>query len=408
MRLALVNKHLRLGGIETVVQQLWRGLPARGIAADLWVAEYGSRPAPGVRLMYPPALTRLSRSRLAPWAARAFPRRSWGDRIFRQLLRSDHEVVHVHGFDATYASLESLVELAHAKPVALTLHGSWFFTGGCGQPLGCERFTDGCGRCPQAGRWPIPTDDDTAEALARKRRLLRDAPIHFVSPARHLRADALRSAVGRAWTITHIPNGVDTTTFRGERKHDATLRRACGVDPDRFVVLAACRDFRDETKGTDLLIEALRMTAADDLQVVLVGHDADAVARALPSSIRPLAKGYVENDAIRRDLFEVADVLLFTSRAETFPCVVLEAMSAECCVVSTPLAGVIEQVRHEATGLVADGFSGAAIARELARAAADRTWTAQLGRRARGAAVERFSEAAMIAGHAALYEGMRR
>jgi hypothetical protein len=45
MKVALVNKHYQLGGIETVVHQLWHGLRGRGIGAELWISEFGELPA---------------------------------------------------------------------------------------------------------------------------------------------------------------------------------------------------------------------------------------------------------------------------------------------------------------------------------------------------------------------------
>jgi hypothetical protein len=146
MKVALVNKHYQLGGAETVVHQLWHGLPGRGIGAELWISEFGHLPAhESVHPLYPPLLNRLLHSRFANVTQHIFPRREWTAYEFEKIRPCDCNVVYVHGFDETYPDMEALVELAHAKPMALTLRGAWFFTGGC------ERFTKACGQCPQAG-----------------------------------------------------------------------------------------------------------------------------------------------------------------------------------------------------------------------------------------------------------------
>lgn len=392
-----------------MAHQLWRGLECRGARADLWVSEYGGWPsAAGLQPMYPRVLNRMQHSRLSTYIERRFPRRKWTEKTFRRLAHSDYDIVHVHGFDGTYAGLEMLIELARSKPVVVTVHGSWWFTGGCGQPMGCERFTRACGECPQAGVWPVPAHDDTAAQLAKKQSLLQDAPIQFISPALHLSAAVARSAVGSRWQIAHIPNGVDPAFFQGHRKHDSRLRRAYGIEPGRFVVLAMCRDFRDTAKGPDLLVDSLRMLSKVNMQVVLAGASGDAVGRRLPSSLNATATGFVASAAMRRDLFELADAFLFTSLAETFPCVVLEAMSAECCVVSTPLPGVKEQITHGNTGLLARSATAADLAEQLAAVCARPSWAREIGRNARAAAQEQFSECQMLDRHLALYERMWR
>jgi glycosyltransferase involved in cell wall biosynthesis len=409
MKIAIVNKHYQLGGIETVVHQLWRGLPRLGFESELWVAEFGKlAPKKPVHLLYPPLLNRLQLSRFQNVTERFFPRRIWTAREFEKIRQSDCDVVHVHGFDETYASFDLLVELAKTKPMALTLHGAWPFTGGCGQPLGCERFTDACGKCPQVGVSPVPNVDNSAAELEKKRRLLGDAPIHFVSPSLHLRSKALRSTPGRKWEITHIPNGVNTAFFHGTRKNDGAARRALGVEPQCTVVLAMCRDFRDPVKGSSLMVGALQLLDADKIQVVLLGESGEQIASQIPSRLRPTPLGYVGGDTAKRDLLEIADIFLFTSLEETFPCVVLEAMSAECCVVSTPLAAVREQLESGVSGFVAAKFTAESIAHELARICNDPVLRREVARCARDVVVERFSEEVMISQHAELYRRISR
>ena len=93
--------------------------------------------------------------------------------------------------------------------------------------------------------------------------------------------------------------------------------------------------------------------------------------------------------------------------AETFPCAVLEAMSAECCVI-TPLEAVREQLQSGVNGLVAGEFTAVAMAEELARACKNPAWAAELGRRARAEVLERFTEELMLSRHEQLYRRLAR
>jgi len=402
MKIALVNKHLRLGGIETVVHQLRDGLLAHGHQCDLWFSEYNAEPRrAGCRPLYPRPLGRLEHSRFARFVEAVFPRRAWTGRAFQRLLAGDYDLVHVHGFDETYAPLDALRELSYVKPTVVTLHGAWFFTGGCGQPLDCRRYLTGCGSCPQLGIWPIPTEDNTAAQIARKAALLGSAPITFVSPAQHLRDKALCSAPGRNWKIDVLPNGVDCAFFSAARKTDASLRESFGVEPQATVVLALCRDFRDPVKGFPLMREALASLKTE--HVILAGLNAPAVAREMPPDLRVSAFDFIADRRRCAELYEIADVFLFSSLAETFPCVVLEAMSAGCCVVATPSESVSEQIAHGTSGLLAEACTGEALGAELTRACRDRSLRQTLGEGARARVQREFAEPVMIDRHLALY-----
>jgi glycosyltransferase involved in cell wall biosynthesis len=78
-------------------------------------------------------------------------------------------------------------------------------------------------------------------------------------------------------------------------------------------------------------------------------------------------------------------------------------MSAECCVVSTPLEAVREQLQHGVSGLLAAAFTEEALAQELARACENPAMAAEIGRRARAEILERFSEELMLSRHEELY-----
>jgi glycosyltransferase involved in cell wall biosynthesis len=403
MKVALVNKHLHLGGIETVVHQIRTGLPARGHQCDLWYSEYNSAPPRAdCRPLYPRLLGRLQHSRFAPLVESLFPRRASTERTFRRLLTSDYDLVHIHGFDESYASLEALRALAEARPTVVSLHGSWFFTGGCGQPLDCLRYTTGCGSCPQLGVWPVPHADNTAAQISHKAAVLGSAPITFVSPARHLRDKAAASVPGRRWKIECLPNGVDCDFFRAARKHDSVLRQSFGIVPQATVVLALCRNFRDPVKGFPVMREAL--ATLQNTHVILAGLHAPDAAREMPSHLPVTVYDFIADRRRCAELYEIADVFLFSSLAETFPCVVLEAMSAGCCVVAAPSDSISEQIADGITGLVADACTGEALARQLRRACADASLRRAVGLAARERVRREFSESVMIDRHLALYE----
>jgi glycosyltransferase involved in cell wall biosynthesis len=405
MRIAYVNNHYQLGGAETVVRQLHEGALAAGHDSRLHVSDGRDWPrARGLRPLYPRLLARLDHSRLRPLVARLAPRQRWTDRAFRALARGDADLVHVHSFHGLYASIQSFAALARAKPLLWTFHRFWGITGGCDHPFACTRYQEGCGACPQVGRFAVGPVDSTAEEWSRKQRVLAPLPLRIVSPSHHLARRVRESTLGHAWTVDVIPNGVDPAAFRGTRKGEPGLRRELGLAPDKTVALFVCRDFRDPIKGFPVLERALASRPWPGLQLALAGGDSAWAAARLAGRLEIADLGYLRDRARLARLYESADLFLYASDGENFPCVVLEAMASECLVVTTPVDGVTEQVEDNVSGLVAADLGGDALAARLAAALGLPPAT----RRALGAAARRrveteFSEQGMIDAHLALY-----
>jgi glycosyltransferase involved in cell wall biosynthesis len=83
--------------------------------------------------------------------------------------------------------------------------------------------------------------------------------------------------------------------------------------------------------------------------------------------------------------------------------VIAEAMSTGRAVVTTALGGAAELVQPGVDALVAKAGDADDLAKAIARLAADPGLRAELGRAARGTAVERFSQARVGAEIAGLY-----
>jgi len=79
-------------------------------------------------------------------------------------------------------------------------------------------------------------------------------------------------------------------------------------------------------------------------------------------------------------------------------------MAASCCVVSTPLAGVKEQIEDGVSGLLARDMSAKSLAKALNKAVDNKDKCRQYGKKAREKIVENFSEEKMISAHLNLYQ----
>jgi glycosyltransferase involved in cell wall biosynthesis len=99
-------------------------------------------------------------------------------------------------------------------------------------------------------------------------------------------------------------------------------------------------------------------------------------------------------------------VYTHTSRSEGFPKTALEAMAHGLPVVAFRVGGLPEAVAHEETGYLCEPDDREAFARRVVELLASPGRAAEMGRAGRRRVEKLFSPAAMVAGMAALFDGV--
>jgi glycosyltransferase involved in cell wall biosynthesis len=177
-------------------------------------------------------------------------------------------------------------------------------------------------------------------------------------------------------TFCVIHNGLDLARLRGEAERfpRAEARRDLEVgDGEVAIVLpgTVC-----ERKGQHDLVNALaQLPAALHARVrcFIVGDRASSysvemhrLVAALPESLRGRVSVVPETHEIAR-YYQAADIFVCTSRVESFPRVVLEAMAYGLPIVSTRVFGIAEQVGENVNALLYEPGDSTRLAAHLAQ-----------------------------------------
>ena len=209
----------------------------------------------------------------------------------------------------------------------------------------------------------------------------------IVCPSNYIRGLLLESAPDAEAVV--IPNGIDV-----ERYHPAAVRSKRIVVVSRLV----------ERKGVQYLIRALE-ELEHDYEVCVVGDGPYLPKlKALATRLKVPVKftGFIDNTSAQfREILEQAEIFVFTSSAENFPVVLLEAMSAGLCIVTTDDTGCREVVGDAA--LKVPPHDAAAIRQALLTLMSDPARREALGRAARQRVVEHFTEGKVAADYRELY-----
>lgn len=214
----------------------------------------------------------------------------------------------------------------------------------------------------------------------------------IVCPSESLRERIVRACASARTCL--IPNGFD-------------IDRLTGKKPKQKRILVVSRMF--ERKGVQYFLKAL---AGLDLQ-----HEIHVVGDGpyLPE-LRKMAEqdgvdvkfwGWVDNEAPElADLYETSEIFVFTSEAENFPIVLLEAMAAGSAIITTDGTGCAEVVGD--TGRLVEPKNSLAIREALAELIGNPERCRNMGQAARRRLEDNFSWRSVAQRYVELYTSRDR
>ena len=307
-----------------------------------------------------------------------------GSRLSADLDVTTTDVAHLHWVGDELLTVRQIGRLAGSVPVVWTLHDTWAFTGADHHP---KDETDIRYRLGYTKQSRLPGDgriDVDAWVFRRKLRAWK-TPMWLVAPSTHVMRMARESFLASSWPVTVIPNPVECDVFTSASAQErADLRRRLGVPGDEPVILFGSGSRAEYTKGLDLLVALLPelRRRSPDAHFMTFGPQSNE----LPDWVRQI--GIIDNESSLRDIYTAADVMLVSSRFETFSQVAAEAQACGTPVAAFATSGLLDVVSHGETGFLAQGFDPLALAdaaqqvlaagepmRTAARGRAERLWS---------------------------------
>ena len=201
-----------------------------------------------------------------------------------------------------------------------------------------------------------------------------------------------------------IHNGIQIPSGANQKEISQKIRQEFGLtDASKFIGIVGrlC-----ESKGQHVLIQAANQVLRQfpDTVFVIVGKDLQSGGR-YESHLKDLADKLVVRDRViftgfrpdARDLMAAFDLFVLPSSAEGLPVVILEAMAAGNCVITTPVGGNAEIVSNGETGIIIPPKDEQALADAIIRCLSDPDLTKEMGQRGYETVKNRFSLEAMVA-----------
>lgn len=325
----------------------------------------------------------------------AFSPASFGVDISTHPWVREADVLHLHWINFGFLSLQSLKKLFSLnKPVVITLHDMWFFTGGCHYAGNCKAFEKQCGNCPFFLKPRLK--DLSFRILQKKKALYKSNKLTFVACSQWMANIANESSLLKENQLhcQAIPNPIDTALFLPLDKTKSRI--SLKLPEDKFLILFGAMNSNDPRKGFNHLLGALKQVHQqhpewqENIILLVFGKNKENLKNLLPYTTYTL--GQVTQPEKLIEVYNAADIFVLPSLEDNLPNTVMEAMSCGRPVLAFETGGVPEMINHLENGYLAGNQSPNELAKGLIYFFTHKDQLAVLGKEAREKVSKHFSE----------------
>ena len=409
LRVAFFNYSDISSGAEALINQTVAGLIKRGLEARLYVMDHMTD-APHV---YP--LPRFFGERRLEYMFRRATARN--NVLFPSTLAlgrrpwiKEADIWHFHNLHGHFVSIPWLATASRNRPIILSPVDQFLSTGYCPYTLGCERYRDACGQCPQLDLpYPGLSFDSTPALLRMKKRAVAHSRFKLLVHTDYLAQHYASTFVGQL-PIERIYYGVETDVFRPLERGAAAEALKLPLQ-NRFTVALLHSYVTDKRKGLlPLLVplQALAERMPGRLAVLVVGRDSERAREYATEQLPITTIPFLASQEQLAMALNLCDVLLYPTRADNLSLTCLNALACGLPVISSRVGGQPEAVIDGVNGFLCDMDDHAQMIERVGRLAADEALRQRLSLAARRTIIERFDINLYLTELIAYYERVLR
>jgi glycosyltransferase involved in cell wall biosynthesis len=327
-------------------------------------------------------------------------RNPFGSQTVMQLPEAD--IVNLHWISGFIDYRSFFSSLPEQTRIVWTLHDMNPFTGGCHYDMGCAKYLEGCGACPQLGSEHLK--DLSREIWKRKYSLfssLDPARLNLIALNRWMAGEIQRSPFLNRFPVSIIPNGLNTSVFKPRDKKIA--REFLEINQEAKVVLFVAHSTYIKRKGLDMLMQALwGLRNLPSLTLISVGRNKPHV----DFGMEHLHLGHIDNDLVLSQIYHAADVFVIPSLQDNLPNTLMEAMACGTPSVGFDASGIPDLIRPEKTGFLVKNFDIEAMRNAIRELLTNTELRSSMSRQCRNCVLDEFTQEHQADNYSKFYESI--
>lgn len=398
MNLLYINTNFHEGGAAKIARQLYYGMKKRGHHV-YFLAGYPSKEDEECIILNPSAVQKFFNIGSGVLQNNQVITRRRARKLIMKIVREKNiDVVHFHNVFENYIGIKDIAYISRHCKVVWTLHDMWAVTGHCAHAMECTGWRDKeCVGCKSRRSYPAFYYNDVHYKFNLKKKSFTENNITFVVPSRWLEQICRESYLKKSKIVT-IENGIDIEKYRPLEREK--LREKYNVAENQIVLFFTAAVVTNVGKGMPYLLQALRQLK-DKEKVTLITAGNGELEKELPGlDLRQM--GFVHKEEEMNELYNLADIYVNPSFAESFGCTAAEAAAAGTAVIAFASGGLKEIVTEETGWLVEPGNTDA-LYQAISEAVEDKKQLDEKGFRARERAEKLYSEQQMLDRYEKLY-----
>lgn len=324
--------------------------------------------------------------------------------IVDQAAKFRPDVINLHNTHGGYFSLTLLEQLAEMAPIVWTLHDMWSFTSNAAYTFGDDSWKDL--RSGKGERKLNPKVGITwgSYLIRKKQRLYSKTKFDIVTPSRWLYNEVSCSPVYQDKNIHHIFNGIDHELFAPQDKQKS--KRQIGI-PESAPVLMFSADIVWKFGGIlpEILAKINRLTT-QRIHLLIIGNSDVSFINELNNLVIHKV-GYVTEEKLLPAYYSASDALIYPTKADNLPNVLVEAISCGTPCVTFDLGGCGEIVNEGVSGRLIMPFDVESFAKNTIELVSSHNELTHISACARTYAVQNFSLKAMAANYNSLFRSLQ-
>lgn len=240
------------------------------------------------------------------------------------------DIVHFQLLHNHVITIQEFGKLCRMKPSVWTIHDLWAFTGHCIHPMNCSKWKIGCKDCPHLEDPFFPLEYEKAHELWRvKEKVYKNINPDIVVASDFTKCHVKQSPLTSHFTNVHkIPFGIKTNEHF--KSNSRELKKKWGIPEENVVIGFRLND--SKLKGVKYLIKAIERMKADNITVLSVDRGNPMMLNSIRNKYQIVELGTQDREGMEQ-FYELTDIFVMPSLAETFGLMAVEAMAHKCTVV---------------------------------------------------------------------------